>query len=88
MGTDTLDADAANRLRNRVRELESALRIIEKHHIKQNAAKGRDERESFTLTICREALSTYDAEREADIDRPASSPVSFRDVHGILKPKR
>ena len=66
MGTDMLDADAANRLRSRVRELEAALRVIEKHekhHVKQNAAARRDESESFTLKICREALAAAGADK-------------------------
>lgn len=40
-----------------IAELEDALRKIEAHHVKQNAAKGRDESESYTLRICREALA-------------------------------
>jgi hypothetical protein len=40
----------------RIKKLEDALRAIEARHVKGNAMAGRNERESVTLRICREAL--------------------------------
>ena len=52
--------------------LAGALRDIEKHHVQQNAWKGRDEARSHTLKVVREALAAYEASKSAPAVREVS----------------